>query len=88
MVRKSYYVFVFIFGLIKMDPAFSSNESSFIDSSEEEGGKYTGFSGLVLSPTAVREENIEKPTALKKPPKKRAASCFFLRKRKARSDGK
>lgn len=93
MVRKSYYIFVFICSLIKMDPVFSWDdvESSCIEDSGEEGpyiGSFATRQVSVPSPTLVKEENNEKPSALKKSPKKRAVSCFFLRKRKTLSDGK
>lgn len=93
MIRKSYYIFVFICGLIKIDSVFSWDdvESSCIEDSGEEGsyiGSFATRQTSVLSPPVVKEENTEKPTALKKSPKKRATSCFFLRKRKAHSDGK
>ncbi len=93
MVRKGYYIFVFTFGLIKMDPVFSYDdvESTCIEDSEE-AGPYGGLFAIkqppIPSSTVVKEENTGKPTELKKPSKKRGASCFFLKKRKALNDGK
>ena len=96
MLRKSHYVFVFIFALIKVDLVFSASdcESAYIEDSEEKEEPYVG--GLLVTPTPLsrirvnvaNEKNTGQPTALKKPPKKRDASCFFLRKRKALKGGK
>ena len=93
MVRKSYYIFAFTFGLIKMDPVFSYNdaESACIEDSVEEG-PYIGVLAIepkpAVSSTVVKGGNTGEPTALKKSPKKRGTSCFFWRKRKALNDGK
>lgn len=94
MLRKSHYVFVFIFGLIKVDLVFSASdcESAYIEDSEEIEEPYVG--GLLVTPTPLssvsiaKEKNTGKSTVLKKPSKKRGASCFFLRKRKSLNDGK
>ncbi|MBX9786600.1 MAG: hypothetical protein K2Y08_04620 [Alphaproteobacteria bacterium] len=94
MVRKSYYVFVFTLGLTKMDPVFSYDdvESACLEDSVEKEESY--FSSLVVrqplgvSSLVVKEENTGKSTELKKSPKKRGASCFFLRKRKSLKDVK
>ncbi|MBY0272625.1 MAG: hypothetical protein K2X02_04335 [Alphaproteobacteria bacterium] len=93
MVRKSYCIFIFTFALIKVDPVFSANndESSCIEDSVEEG-PYVGVLYVVpkqvIKISVIKEKNTGKPTALKMPPKKRGASCFFLRKRKGLNDRK
>ena len=94
MVRKSYYVFVFTFGLIKMDPVFSYDdvESACLEDSVDKEEPY--FGSLVIrqplgaSFLVVKEENTGKSTELKKSPKKSAKSCFFLKKRKSLKSGK
>jgi hypothetical protein len=81
MVKKSYYIFVFVVGLIKMDLVFSSNDgvSSCIEDSVEEG-LYIGVLAIeskpAVSSAVVKGGNTGEPTALKKSPKKEAQVVF------------
>lgn len=93
MVRKRYYIFVFIVSLIKMDLVFSVNDgdSACVEDSGEEG-LYGGFLAIQPKPAVSsdvdKKENTGGPATLKKFSKKRGVSCFFLRKRKSLNDGK